>query len=185
MFDHSILLCLNLFIINRAYGGATNETSNPVVLRSGPILQEFGDDVPRAAAQISIRDCLCQCHWQTFRDRYGKTHGNCKSTHNGAQWCYVRTPVQTYLGNHGHSTCSDLQRSSRYENMVWSYQACVTPYLTSDVCSYLLQNHRETNDDGNYMWIFKWYVFFVGQKFDILIGLNSRHCTHNMIFSSI
>merc|ERR1712088_888536 len=103
------------------------------------------------AAQISIRDCLCQCHWQTFRDRYGKTHGNCKSTHNGAQWCYVRTPVQTYLGNHGHSTCSDLQRSSRYENMVWSYQACVTPYLTSDVCSYLLQNHRETNDDGNYI----------------------------------
>jgi len=151
MFDHSILLCLNLFIINRAYGGATNETSNPVVLRSGPILQEFGDDVPRAAAQISIRDCLCQCHWQTFRDRYGKTHGNCKSTHNGAQWCYVRTPVQTYLGNHGHSTCSDLQRSSRYENMVWSYQACVTPYLTSDVCSYLLQNHRETNNDGNYI----------------------------------
>ena len=73
------------------------------------------------------------------------------STHNGAQWCYVRTPVQTYLGNHGHSTCSDLQRSSRYENMVWSYQACVTPYLTSEVCSYLLQNHRETNDDGNYM----------------------------------
>merc|ERR1712226_61139 len=78
MFGYPILLCLLLFTINTAYGGATNETSNPVVLRSGPILQEFGDDVPRAAAQISIRDCLCQCHWQTFRDRYGKTHGNCK-----------------------------------------------------------------------------------------------------------
>merc|ERR1712088_950008 len=111
MFDYSILLCLLLFIIKRAYGGATNETSNPVALRSGPILQEFGDDVPRAAAQISIRDCLCQCHWQTFRDRYGKTHGNCKSTHNGAQWCYVRTPVQTYLGYHGHTKLVSLLTS--------------------------------------------------------------------------
>jgi len=68
----------------------------------------------------------------------------------GAQWCYVRTPVKTYLGNHGHSTCSDLQRSGRYPGMVWSYQACATPYLTSDVCSYLLQSYYSNNNNGNY-----------------------------------
>merc|ERR1711902_184259 len=56
----------------------------------------------------------------------------------------------TYLGNHGHSTCSDLQRSGRYPGMTWSYQACATPYLTSDVCSYLLQSYYSNNNNGNY-----------------------------------
>merc|ERR1712038_1264532 len=144
-------LCFLLLEVAQVRGGAANETSDPVVLRSGIILREFDENVPRAAAQVSIRDCLCQCHWQTFRDRYGRTHGNCKSTdHTKAQWCYVRTPVKTYLGNHGHSTCSDLQRSGRYPGMTWSYQACATPYLTDDVCSYLLQNHYSNNNNGNY-----------------------------------
>jgi hypothetical protein len=34
--------------------------------------------------------------------------------------------------------------------MTWSYQACATPYLTSDVCSYLLQNYYSNNNNGNY-----------------------------------
>ena len=59
--------------------GIANETSDPIVLRSGVNLKEFNNEtVLRAAAQTSIQDCLCQCHWQTFRDRYGRTHGNCK-----------------------------------------------------------------------------------------------------------
>merc|ERR1712001_820834 len=33
--------------------------------------------------------------------------------------------------------------------MTWSYQACATPYLTSDVCSYLLQNYYSNNNNGN------------------------------------
>ena len=67
---------IHFFYIVR--GGAANETSDPIVLRSGIALREFDENVLRAAAQISIRDCLCQCHWQTFRDRYRRIHGNCK-----------------------------------------------------------------------------------------------------------
>jgi len=144
-------LCVLLSNINKVQAGAANETSDPIVLRSGVVLRQFNETVLRAAAQTNIQDCLCQCHWQTFRDRYGRTHGNCKSTdQTQARWCYVRTPVKTYLGNHGHSTCSDLQRSGRYPGMTWSYQACATPYLTSDVCSYLLQNYYNNNNNGNY-----------------------------------
>jgi len=148
----NIYLCVILLNVNQVQAGSANETSDPILLRSGVVLRQFNNEtVVRAAAQTSIQDCLCQCHWQTFRDRYGRTHGNCKSTdQTGAQWCYVRTPVKTYLGNHGHSTCSDLQRSGRYPGMVWSYQACATPYLTSDVCSYLLQSYYSNNNNGNY-----------------------------------
>merc|ERR1712038_1972757 len=150
------LLTIQLIVIflntDKVQAGIANETSDPIVLRSGVDLKDFNNEtVLRAAAQTSIQDCLCQCHWQTFRDRYGRTHGNCKSTdQTGGRWCYVRTPVKTYLGNHGHSTCSDLQRSGRYPGMVWSCQACATPYLTSDVCSYLLQNYYSNNNNGNY-----------------------------------
>merc|ERR1719273_2557747 len=145
------LLCVFLSNTNKVRAGSANETSDPIVLRSGVVLRQFNDTVLRAAAQTSIQDCLCQCHWQTFRDRYGRTHGNCKSTdQTQARWCYVRTPVKTYLGNHGHSTCSDLQRSGRYPGMTWSYQACATPYLTDDVCSYLLQSYYNNNNNGNY-----------------------------------
>lgn len=144
-------LCFFVLDVAQVQGGSANETSDPVVLRSGITLREFDENVQRAAAQTSIQDCLCQCHWQTFRDRYGRTHGNCKSTdQTKAQWCYVRSPVKTYLGNHGHSTCSDLQRSGRYPSLTWSYQACATPYLTDDVCSYLLQNYYNNNNNGNY-----------------------------------
>lgn len=143
-------LCFFLLDVALVQGGSAKEASDPVVLRSGITLREFDEDVQRAAAQTSIRDCLCQCHWQTFRDRYGRTHGNCKSTdHTKAQWCYVRSPVKTYLGNHGYSTCSDLQKSGRYPRMAWSYQACATPYLTDDVCSYLLQSHYNNNNNGH------------------------------------
>jgi len=152
LFLVTIHLCVILLNINKVHAGSANETSDPIVLRSGIVLREFNNEtVLRAAAQTSIQDCLCQCHWQTFRDRYGRTHGNCKSSdQTGGRWCYVRTPVKTYLGNHGHSTCSDLQRSGRYPGMTWSYQACATPYLTSDVCSYLLQQYYSNNNNGNY-----------------------------------
>ena len=42
------------------------------------LLDQFDEDVLKAAAQVTIEDCLCQCHWRTFRDRYRKQHGNCK-----------------------------------------------------------------------------------------------------------
>merc|ERR1711944_116074 len=102
------LLTIQLFVVflntDKVQAGIANETSDPIVLRIGVDLKEFNNEtILRAAAQTSIQDCLCQCHWQTFRDRYGRTHGNCKSTdQTGGRWCYVRTPVKTYLGNHGH-----------------------------------------------------------------------------------
>merc|ERR1719510_350247 len=115
------------------------------------LLDQFDEDVLRAAAQVTIEDCLCQCHWRTFRDRYRKQHGNCKSTdQTGAKWCYVRTDLTTYLGNHGHSTCKDVQRSRRYQGWKYSYHACTTPYLNDDVCEYLLHNYRDTHNNHNF-----------------------------------
>merc|ERR1712215_486432 len=54
----------------------------------------------------------------TFRDKYGKVQGNCKSAdHTGAKWCYV--------GGWG-SPCQDKRNSKRF-NKPWSYEACATP----------------------------------------------------------
>ena len=59
--------------------GQLNEKSNASKTNDGIIATRiFSDDVLRAAAGTSIDDCLCQCHKLTFRDRYRKTHGNCR-----------------------------------------------------------------------------------------------------------
>merc|ERR1712128_288959 len=66
-------------------------------------------------------NCGCQCSNLTFKDKYGKTNGNCKSVdHTGAQWCYV-DPNQS-------SSCQDLSyTSTRFPGKPWSYEACATP----------------------------------------------------------
>merc|ERR1712106_1275351 len=66
-------------------------------------------------------NCGCQCSNLTFKDKYGKTNGNCKSVdHTGAQWCYV-DPNQS-------SSCQDLSyTSTRFPGKPWSYEACSTP----------------------------------------------------------
>merc|ERR1712126_728005 len=52
-------------------------------------------------ASSSRVNCGCQCSDLTFRDKYNRIQGNCKTTDNtGAQWCY------TEYG----STCEDQQR---------------------------------------------------------------------------
>merc|ERR1712112_721022 len=64
----------------------------------------------------------------TFRDKYNRIQGNCKTTDNtGAQWCY------TEYG----STCEDQQRSTRFgrQGKTWSYQACSTPSIYSAQCA--------------------------------------------------
>merc|ERR1712177_76702 len=73
-------------------------------------------------------NCGCQCSSLTFRDKYNRIQGNCKTSDNtGAQWCYTE---------HG-STCEDLQRSIRFgaQGRTWSYQACSTPSIHSSQCS--------------------------------------------------
>merc|ERR1712112_92988 len=64
----------------------------------------------------------------TFRDKYNRVQGNCKTADNtGAQWCY------TEYG----STCEDQQRSTRFgrQGKTWSYQACSTPSIYSAQCA--------------------------------------------------
>merc|ERR1719318_481370 len=70
-------------------------------------------------AASSRVNCGCQCSNLTFRDKYGRVQGNCKSAdHTGARWCYVE-------GGWG-SPCQDKQNSKRF-NKPWSYEACATP----------------------------------------------------------
>merc|ERR1711884_144316 len=76
-------------------------------------------------AAPSGENCYCQCSDLTYQDRFGRTHGNCKSTKRGARWCYVKPHL---------SDCHDLQKSTRF-NAQWSYQACSTPGLNSPECS--------------------------------------------------
>merc|ERR1711872_477403 len=73
-------------------------------------------------------NCGCQCSDLTFRDKYNRVQGNCKTADNtGAQWCY------TEYG----STCEDQQRSTRFgrQGKTWSYQACSTPSVYSAQCA--------------------------------------------------
>merc|ERR1712121_291853 len=73
-------------------------------------------------------NCGCQCSDLTFRDKYNRVQGNCKTADNtGAQWCY------TEYG----STCEDQQRSTRFgrQGKTWRYQACSTPSIYSAQCA--------------------------------------------------
>ncbi|XP_040568353.1 uncharacterized protein [Lepeophtheirus salmonis] len=82
-----------------------------------------------AAPAPGGNDCNCQCISLQFRDSKGKIHGNCKSTLNGAQWCYVKYDK--------YSPCPDLRRSQRFSGRYWSNHACATPSEDSPVCKYV------------------------------------------------
>ncbi|CAB4054681.1 unnamed protein product [Lepeophtheirus salmonis] len=71
-------------------------------------------------------DCNCQCISLQFRDSRGRTYGNCRSTTNGAQWCYVKYD--------GFSPCPDLRVSQRFRGRYWSNHACATPAENSPIC---------------------------------------------------
>merc|ERR1712115_302984 len=79
------------------------------------------------AASFKV-NCGCQCSDLTFRDKFNRVQGNCKTADNtGAQWCY------TEYG----STCEDQQRSTRFgrQSKTWRYQACSTPSIYSAQCA--------------------------------------------------
>merc|ERR1712177_59057 len=83
---------------------------------------------PNTKAASTRVNCGCQCSSLTFRDKYNRIQGNCKTSDNtGAQWCYTEPG----------STCEDLQRSTRFgaQGRTWSYQACSTPSIHSSQCS--------------------------------------------------
>merc|ERR1719391_20697 len=78
-------------------------------------------------AASALVNCGCQCSPLTFRDKYGRQQGNCKSADKtGAVWCYVHSAH--------YSSCSDLQPSKRFPNNPWSYEACATPQQSSADC---------------------------------------------------
>merc|ERR1712050_802477 len=84
-------------------------------------------DTNNKAASFRV-NCNCQCSDLTFRDKFNRVQGNCKTADNtGAQWCY------TEYG----STCEDQQRSTRFgrQGKTWSYQACSTPSIYSAQCA--------------------------------------------------
>merc|ERR1712115_487911 len=79
---------------------------------------------PKAAS--SQINCGCQCSSITFLDSAGVEQGNCKTVDGtGAQWCYVDSSA---------STCQDLVPSERFPHNPWSYEACATPAVGSDLC---------------------------------------------------
>merc|ERR1712115_773645 len=83
---------------------------------------------PNTKAASTRVNCGCQCSSLTFRDKYNRIQGNCKTSDNtGAQWCYTEPG----------STCEDLQRSTRFgaQGRTWSYQACSTPSIHSSQCT--------------------------------------------------
>ena len=87
--------------------------------------EEFEVDSKAASRQVN---CECQCSEITFLDKYGKQNGNCKSADKtGALWCYV---------DPNFNRCSDLQRSERFGQKLWSYQACATPEIGAPLCPY-------------------------------------------------
>ncbi|XP_040571480.1 uncharacterized protein [Lepeophtheirus salmonis] len=81
----------------------------------------------------SQADCQCQCIALSFYDEYGQQQGNCRSTFNGAQWCYVE--------NDGYSSCPDLKRSTRYRGKYYSNHACITlPAYSPECLGFVIYN---------------------------------------------
>jgi len=58
----------------------------------------------------------CECDNSKYFTSNGQVHGACQSSDGGGLWCYTR-----FRANDG---CNDLQRSSRFRDNPWSYQAC-------------------------------------------------------------
>eukprot|EP00092_Neocalanus_flemingeri_P007817 GFUD01008438.1.p1 GENE.GFUD01008438.1~~GFUD01008438.1.p1 ORF type:complete len:241 (-),score=59.43 GFUD01008438.1:182-904(-) len=96
-------------------------TISPLLILLAPATESVKTADTNTKAASPYTNCGCQCSNLTFRDKYGKTQGNCKSAdHTGAQWCYV-DPNQS-------SSCQDLSYTSvRFPGKPWSYEACATP----------------------------------------------------------
>merc|ERR1711915_116651 len=84
-----------------------------------------------AAAANGGDNCYCQCSSFTYRNNRGQVHGNCKSSFNGAQWCYI---------DNRWPECQDTANSNRFRGRTWSYEACATPALNTAKCRYARDN---------------------------------------------
>merc|ERR1712045_327484 len=98
-------------------------TSNQETIKMSPITSililvlatcALTSALPQFAASAAGPNFGCQCNSYIFRDQNGEVQGNCRSTRNGAQWCFV---------NPG-SSCQDIGPSPF--GSPWSYEACAT-----------------------------------------------------------
>merc|ERR1712179_456537 len=80
-----------------------------------------------SSSDISKSDCHCQCSSLTYVNRYGTTKGNCKTSHNGIRWCYVR--------GGSNSPCAHKRPSKTFPGNYWSYNACSTPSYKDWPCT--------------------------------------------------
>jgi len=87
-----------------------------------------------AAAANGGDNCNCQCSSFTYKNSYGTVHGNCKTSHNNAQWCYI---------DERYNECQDIAESNKFRNKRWSYEACATPARSSYEC-------RSNNNNAGY-----------------------------------
>ncbi|CAB4069748.1 unnamed protein product [Lepeophtheirus salmonis] len=84
-----------------------------------------------APASTSINDCFCQCSSLTFRDRNNRVNGNCRTTFQGAQWCYITDEAAR------NGDCPDAQPSRRQPGKQWSFFSCATPTVRQCVNNFL------------------------------------------------
>merc|ERR1712079_208925 len=105
--------------------GSNPQTMYHLVVLCSIIGGSFCLSVESVKAASPLTNCGCQCSSLTFRDSSGVVQGNCNTVDStGAQWCYVES----------YSTCQDLVPSQRFPHNPWSYEACATPALGSELC---------------------------------------------------
>ena len=144
--------------------------------------QRFGSSVKDATLNRApapppndCSECWCQCKRLSFRDSYGRIHGNCarffhiyiKSIYFTAHilpfysFNYFQSKIfyfSSYNGaqwcyvenniGYGYSTCEDQRRSVKFSGSTWSYHACTTPALYSSSCRYC-QGRRSSSNSGS------------------------------------
>eukprot|EP00096_Caligus_rogercresseyi_P001836 TRINITY_DN1314_c0_g1_i1.p1 TRINITY_DN1314_c0_g1~~TRINITY_DN1314_c0_g1_i1.p1 ORF type:complete len:142 (+),score=27.25 TRINITY_DN1314_c0_g1_i1:58-483(+) len=113
----------------------------------GTLGSEAQNKIQGAASSNNIRDCFCQCSRLTFKDKRSLINGNCKTTFNGAQWCYVTKKAAK------NGDCPDAIPSRRFPGRMWSHfsctttetRACVFDAVNSGGCSLGLSSNKRVN----------------------------------------
>ncbi|CAB4069591.1 unnamed protein product [Lepeophtheirus salmonis] len=71
-------------------------------------LSEAQTVLKAAAPANNVRDCFCQCSSLSFRDKNNRVNGNCRTTFNGGQWCYITDEAAR------NGDCPDSNPSTRF-----------------------------------------------------------------------
>jgi len=106
-----------------------NEGINPEALPAAT-LGAAAPAVDPGSPNYKYQNNPCKCQCTDPKDVYGKNgqFGNCQSTYEGKDWCYIPLDA-TYH-------CRDWQES-RKSGKFWSWEACTTPAKISPECKVL------------------------------------------------